>query len=97
MKISISTVTPVYRGEDYLVPLVERISLLRDEWRNGDVPVEIVESIFVIDGSVDNSYKVLEKLSKRFNWVRTITLSKNFGQHSATVAVVSNNNLQNTA
>jgi glycosyltransferase involved in cell wall biosynthesis len=88
VKVSISTVTPVYRGEDYLVELVEKISLLRDQWRNEDAPVEIVESIFVDDGSVDNSYEILEKLSKRYSWVRVITLSRNYGQHSATVAGV---------
>lgn len=88
MKITISTVTPVYRGEDYLVQLVEKVSLLRDQWKNEDAPIEIVESIFVDDGSVDNSAKVLEMLSEQYNWVRVITLSRNYGQHSATVAGV---------
>ncbi len=88
MNVTISTVTPVYRGENYLVDLVGRISLLRERWESENAPVEIVESIFVDDGSVDNSAKILRMLAERHNWVRVITLSRNYGQHSATVAGV---------
>jgi glycosyltransferase involved in cell wall biosynthesis len=84
--ITISTITPVYRGEKYLPKLVERIAEFSEKLKKNDAPILLIESIFVDDGSVDNSATILEELSATYDWVRVITLSRNFGQHSATVA-----------
>lgn len=42
--------------------------------------------ILVNDGSRDQSYKVLRGLSKKYDNLCILNLSKNFGQHNATVA-----------
>ena len=86
MTITVSTVTPVYSGEEYLVDLVEKIADLRNKWARSDSPLVLTETILVDDGSIDNSAQVIAELSAQYSWVSTITMSRNFGQHSATVA-----------
>lgn len=84
--ITLSTVTPVYSGEDYLQKLVENLASVRQQWLDQESPVCLSEAIFVDDCSIDSSSEVLENLRKQYEWVKVVTLSKNFGQHSATVA-----------
>lgn len=86
MHITLSTVTPVYSGASYLAELVSELEALRNKWQKQDAPIRLVESIFVDDGSVDTSSEVLSEIASKYDWVRVITLSRNFGQHSATVA-----------
>src|SRR5690606_2594309 len=45
-----------------------------------------IESIFVDDGSQDASADVLSNLQVEFPWVQVVSLSRNFGQHPATIA-----------
>lgn len=82
----VSTVTPVYRGAESLRELVDRISAVRESWQRDGLPLVLIESIFVDDGSVDGSADVLEELAREHDWVQAVTLSRNFGQHPATVA-----------
>ena len=84
--ITVSTVTPVYSGEDYLPELVSRLEKVRENWRTLESPVELTESIFVTDGAIDDSAEILSSLSKDRPWMMIVNLSRNFGQHSATVA-----------
>lgn len=84
--IYLSTVTPVYQGAAYLEILVLEILKVKEELESIKAPFQILESIFVDDGSIDDSDLVLEKLSKQYPWLVIITLSKNFGQHPATTA-----------
>lgn len=86
MGVTLCTVTPVYRGADYLRELVREIDRLRMSWRRDNSPIELIESIFVDDGSIDSSASVLEELAVEFPWVTVVTLSRNVGQHAATVA-----------
>jgi len=86
MTITVSTVTPVYCGEKYLADLIKALGTLRDRWAQEKAPVTLVESIFVIDGAIDDSHSVLLELEKVNDWVRVIDLSRNYGQHAATVA-----------
>jgi len=85
-KIKISTVIPVYKGEVYLEKLVMALLSVRDKWSNSDTPIELVEAIFVNDSAVDTSSIILQRLQQKFSWIQLITLSKNYGQHPATVA-----------
>ncbi|RIK28563.1 MAG: hypothetical protein DCC55_38580 [Chloroflexi bacterium] len=39
--------------------------------------------IFVEDGSYDNSWHVVDELTRRFAWARGIRLMRNYGQHNA--------------
>lgn len=85
-KISISTVTPVYAGANYIELLIAELESLRDTWINEDAPVILNESIFVDDGSIDDSSRILDKIAERYDWIHVIHLSRNFGQHPATIA-----------
>ena len=84
--ISVSLVIPVYSGEDYLPSLVEAIAQVRAKWINQNYPVTIAEAIFVDDHSRDNSDAVLAELSEKHVWMTYLQLSRNFGQHPATIA-----------
>lgn len=86
MTISVSTVTPVYSGADYLPGLVEQLGQLRNKWQQESAPVDLIESLFVVDGAIDDSHKVLQSLTGEYDWIRIVPLSRNFGQHAATVA-----------
>lgn len=85
-KISLSTVTPVYSGEAYLRQLVAELAEFRTRLVEDNVPLELIEAIFVDDACIDGSANVLDELAAQYTWVRVITLSKNFGQHPATIA-----------
>ncbi len=84
--ISVSLVVPVYSGEDYLVPLTDAIESVRRNWLDKDFPMLIAEAIFVDDHSRDNSDKLLAELADKYSWMTYLQLSRNFGQHPATIA-----------
>ena len=84
--ITMSLVVPVYSGAAYLADLVREIAALRDRWEEAGVRILISEALFVLDAPVDESATVLEDLAARYPWVRRVALSRNYGQHSATVA-----------
>lgn len=79
---TLSTVTPVYAGQDHLEDLVREIATFRES--GGLDGIEHLESIFVLDAAIDNSASVLRSIEERISWVRVIELGRNFGQHSAT-------------
>lgn len=83
----LSTVTPVYAGFPYLERLVLELNELRIDLA-GTKNIRFKEAFFVIDGTSDGSYELLQKLSADYDWVRLVELSKNYGQHPATKAGV---------
>jgi len=85
-KVLLSTVTPVYQGIDYLAELSAELDAVRTQLSRSDAPLQLIESIFVDDGSIDGSHALLTDLAARYSWLKIITLSRNFGQHPATVA-----------
>jgi len=85
-RIKISTVIPVYKGELYLEKLVMALLQVKTKWATSNTPLELIESIFVNDSAVDGSYEILKRLQKKYDWINLITLSRNYGQHPATVA-----------
>ena len=86
MRTSVSTVTPVYSGNEYLYEIVEQIRKLKEKWEIDQAPFIFTEAIFVDDSSVDQSHETLQKLAKEYTWIKVIALSRNYGQHAATVA-----------
>ncbi|NND01630.1 MAG: glycosyltransferase, partial [Acidimicrobiia bacterium] len=82
----LSVVVPVYSGEDHLVDLVSELDVVRKQWEAEEAPIRLGEVIFVDDASIDGSASVLAKIETEHPWIRVITLSRNFGQHPATVA-----------
>lgn len=84
----ISVVVPVYAGKAYLDRLTDAVEAVRKQWDERAYPMRITELIFVDDGSSDGSEDVLRRLDAH-DWVKVITLSRNYGQHAATIAGIS--------
>jgi len=85
--LRVSVVVPVYRGEQTLPGLLSELAPLTVEQRTpaGHRAV-ICEVLLVHDCGPDRSDEVIEGLVARFDWVRPVWLSRNFGQHAATLA-----------
>ena len=82
----ISIVVPVYYNQDNLLPLYADLK----EKVLTKLPEGIeYELIFVDDGSKDKSYEVMKNLAKLDENIKTIRLSRNFGEHSALLAGLS--------
>lgn len=80
----ISIIIPVYFNHDSLMPLYNDIKEKVLSKLNCDY-----EIIMVDDGSEDNSFEVICKLSKIDDKVVPVRLSRNFGQHAAILAGLS--------
>ncbi len=80
----ISIIVPVYYNEDNLLPLYA--DLKEKVLMKLNIDYEI---IFVDDGSKDKSYDVMLELAKIDENIKTIKLSRNFGEHSAILAGLS--------
>jgi undecaprenyl-phosphate 4-deoxy-4-formamido-L-arabinose transferase len=77
--IDVSVVVPVFRGSRSIEALRER---LQTALANAGMRYEL---IFVEDCGGDDSWQVLESMCAQHNEVRAIKLSRNFGQHAATL------------
>jgi undecaprenyl-phosphate 4-deoxy-4-formamido-L-arabinose transferase len=82
MKPSVSVVIPVYRG----APTLESLVI-------GLIPVltkicSKFEVILVNDDSPDESWQIINNLSKKNSIIKGIRLMRNFGQHNATLCGV---------
>src|ERR1700722_20394693 len=90
---TISIVVPVYQGELTLEPLLADIEpLAGTQSTSRGVPFRVSEVILVHDGAIDRSDAVMAALAAKMPFVRTIWLSRNFGQHPATLAGMSSTN-----
>lgn len=83
----ISIVIPVYRGEAHLAAVIGEIAPLVATQETADGhPYRIVEVVLVHDCGPDDSARVIRELAAQHRWVRGVWLSRNFGQHPATLA-----------
>jgi glycosyltransferase involved in cell wall biosynthesis len=78
--MEISVVSPVYRAENIVDELVNRIVIELEKITND------YEIILVEDGSLDNSWAKIEENCKKNCRVKGVKLSRNFGQHYAVTA-----------
>lgn len=86
----ISVVIPVYQGERHLSGVVDQLAPYAVPFVTPDGhSCRIGEVILVWDNGRDDSPTVMRKLAQQYEFVRTIWLSRNFGQHSATLAGMS--------
>jgi undecaprenyl-phosphate 4-deoxy-4-formamido-L-arabinose transferase len=85
--LRISIVVPVYQGELTLADFLAEIAPLTVEHATpaGNRAV-ICEVLLVHDCGPDRSAEVIERLAEQHAWVRPVWLSRNFGQHPATLA-----------
>ena len=83
----VSIVIPVYLGEHILPTLIEEIEPLTHEQTtpNGS-RFAICEVLLAHDCGPDRSDNTLEALSAEYQFVRPLWLSRNYGQHAATLA-----------
>lgn len=85
--MSISVVVPVYGGERTLDALVEELlPLTAPSSTPHGQPFVVDEVLLVHDNGPDRSDVVIRRLAAQFDFVRPIWLSRNFGQHAATLA-----------
>jgi len=75
--LNLSVVIPIYNSDQTLETLASRLE--------SELPkiTLFYEVIFVNDGSGDHSWEVLQRLAKKYSWLRAINLSRNYGQHNA--------------
>ncbi|MFZ5966151.1 MAG: glycosyltransferase family 2 protein [Bacillota bacterium] len=78
MSAEISILVPVYNSEKTLEKLYVRICSAMDQ-----LPRKAFEIILIDDGSEDQSYEVCKALHERDERVKSIRLSRNFGQQNA--------------
>ena len=76
----VSIVIPVYNSSDLLSILLERLNTVLN-----DLKIKY-ELVLVDDGSKDDSWAVIKKLSDLYPLVRGLALMRNYGQHNALLA-----------
>jgi glycosyltransferase involved in cell wall biosynthesis len=74
---SISVVVPVYNSASTLPDLIDRVEPVLREHASS------FEIILVNDASRDASAEVMARLSSERDWIRSINLMRNYGQHNA--------------
>jgi polyisoprenyl-phosphate glycosyltransferase len=80
--IEISIVVPVYRSEQIVELLVEKVAeAMRLAGKDSGF-----ELILVNDASPDGSWNKIREVASQHAFVRGISLARNFGQHNATMA-----------
>ena len=88
--LNVSVVIPVYRGEDTLGALMTEFAPLTSGARSPDGrPFSINEVVLVWDRGPGRSDEVIRELAAQHPWIRPVWLSRNFGQHAATLAGMS--------
>lgn len=85
--ISVSVVIPVYHGESTLPSLIEELAQLhKPQVSPHGQPFLISEVLLVWDRGPGGSDAAIRLLDEQYDWVRPVWLSRNFGQHAATLA-----------
>ena len=85
--VRLSVVIPVYQGEETLPELMAEIAPLTSEQRTPDGRrFKVDEVLLVWDRGPGNSDQILRQLAEQYSFVRPLWLSRNFGQHAATLA-----------
>jgi len=83
----VSIVVPVFQGERTLGPLVREIALLTAPTKTADGhEFQVIELLLVNDHGPDRSDEVIRELASGYDFIRAVWLSRNFGQHPATLA-----------
>jgi undecaprenyl-phosphate 4-deoxy-4-formamido-L-arabinose transferase len=78
-RMNLSIVVPVYKGETLIESLVLQLSKTLPTF------AKKYEVILVNDGSPDNSWLLIQRLARKYKWVRGICMMRNYGQHNATL------------
>lgn len=83
----ISLVIPVYRGERTLATLMQEVAPLTVKQTSPQGAGFLISEVLLVhDCGPDRSDKTIEALAKQYEFIRPVWLSRNFGQHAATLA-----------
>jgi len=83
----VSVVIPVYQGERTLGSVVEELAAsVADRVSPAGRHYRVTEVVLVHDCGPDASDDTIRSLAAAHDWVRPVWLSRNFGQHAATLA-----------
>jgi glycosyltransferase involved in cell wall biosynthesis len=86
---TISVVVPVYQGELTLPTLIKEVApLTAITTTPAGNAMRVDEVILSYDHGPDRSAETIRRLATEFDFVRCVWLSRNFGQHAATLAGV---------
>ncbi|GIL35682.1 glycosyltransferase family 2 protein [Phycicoccus sp. DTK01] len=86
----ISVVVPVYQGRSTLPALVTELEPLTSVGTTPAGRAYVVDELVLVDDcGPDGSDAVVRELAAEHDWVRAVWLSRNFGQHAATLAGIS--------
>ncbi|SDK25703.1 Glycosyltransferase involved in cell wall bisynthesis [Nocardioides sp. YR527] len=84
---TVSVVIPVYRGAETLPEVVSEVTDLAEPFVTPDGHQgRVTEILLVHDHGPDASDLAIRQLAEKYDIVRPIWLSRNFGQHAATLA-----------
>jgi len=84
---SIAVVVPVYMGAETIERLADELLQFRTRGRTQfGTEFVLTELVFAHDCGPDNSDEVIRRLTTKYDFVRAVWLSRNFGQHAATLA-----------
>jgi glycosyltransferase involved in cell wall biosynthesis len=86
----ISVVVPVYRGQLTLAPLCTELAPLTVPFTTANGHrARVAEVLLVFDNGPDDSAGTIRRLAAEHSFVRPVWLSRNYGQHAATLAGMS--------
>ena len=86
----VSIVVPVYQGEKTLGPLIAELDpFTRISRTPSGRPFQVTEIVLVHDCGRDRSDLTMEALAGQHPYVKTLWLTRNYGQHAATMAGMS--------
>ena len=84
---AVSVVIPVYQGARTLPPLLRELAPMATGFSTPlGYRARIAEVLLVHDNGPDDSARVIRELADKYDFVRPVWLSRNYGQHPATLA-----------
>jgi len=88
--LTVSVVIPVYQGQETLPSLIQELSQFTNAQKTPEGhEFRVSEVILVWDRGPGASDQTIRELSAKWDFVRPLWLSRNFGQHAATIAGMS--------
>jgi polyisoprenyl-phosphate glycosyltransferase len=83
----VSVVIPVFQGERHLPTVLEELAAYTSAMTTpAGAPYRVAEVLMVNDCGPDDSARVMRELEAQHPFARSVWLSRNFGQHAATLA-----------
>ncbi len=88
--LTVSVVIPVYQGQETLPSLIQELASLTKAQKTPEGrEFAVCEVILVWDRGPGASDQTIRELAQKWDFVRPLWLSRNFGQHAATIAGMS--------